>query len=262
MIYYSVNFLREVQMQLVISVFKFSNVAIGLCALLAMPAFAHGIWFAERSSQTAIVYGHGAEDSDPIRRWEKFKAITAQDAQGNSVSAQWKKTDHLVLADTAKEAVVITGSLDNGFWSKDAQGKWINKGRDEVPNANESGRYLKYTTYLRGDLDKPMTPIASHRLQIVPLQAKLPHHIGAPMQVQILFDGKPVAGAKFVRDYMGDPDAKPIMTGKDGKVRFAVRNQGLNVLAVSYDASSEDSAKAAKTGLHATLSFALKHGPE
>ena len=152
--------------------------------------------------------------------------------------------------------------LDNGFWSKSPEGKWIAKGRDEVPGATESGRYLKYTTQIRSDLTQALKPIEGHRLQIVPLSPKLPHHINDNMAVRVLFDGKPAVGAKFIRDYMGDPDAKPTVVGKNGSVTFKVRNNGLNVLAVAFDAPSEDAAKAAKTGMHATLSFAVAHAPD
>jgi nickel transport protein len=243
------------------SVLRSALVAI-LGVATAFSACAHGIWFAERSSQTAIIYGHGAEDSDPIRRLDKFKTITAQDGKGNALPAAWKRTDHLLLADVAKEAAVLTATLDNGFWSKSPEGKWIAKGKDEVPGATDSGRYVKFTTQIRGDLTLPLKSIEGHRLQIVPLAAKLPQHLNEAMTVRVLFDGKPVAGAKFIRDYLGDPDAKPMITGKDGLVKFRVRNHGLNVLAVAYDAPTEDPAKASKTGMHATLSFAVQHAPE
>jgi nickel transport protein len=239
------------------------NTLITLAMLSAAAAAqAHGIWFAERSSQTAIIYGHGAEDSDPIRRFDKFKSIGALDAQGQTAAAQWKKTEHLLLADVGKEAAVVTATLDNGYWTKSPEGKWINKGHDEVPGGTQSGRYLKYTTHLRTDLDKPLAPIEGHRLQILPVAAKLPHHINQRMTVRVLFDGKPAVGAKFIRCYMSEPEAKPIVVGKNGLVSFQVRNQGLNVPAVAFDAPSEDPAKSSKTGMHATLSFALHHGPE
>jgi nickel transport protein len=240
-----------------------TSISFGLVtALSSLSVSAHGIWFAERSSQTAIVYGHGAEDSDPIRRFDKFRTITALDGKGAPLSAAWKKTDYLVLADAPKEAAVITGTLDNGYWTKGMDDKWVAKGRDEVPTFKESGRYWKFTTYIKGDLDKPLAPIEGHRLQIVPVAAKLPHHKDQWMTVRVLFDGKPVSGASFIRDYTGDPEAKPVKTNKDGTVKFQVRNQGLNVLAAKFDAPADDPAKATKTSLFATLSFAIKHGPE
>jgi hypothetical protein len=41
-----------------------------------------------------------------------------------------------------------------------------------------------------------------------------------------------------------------------------VRNHGLNVIAASFDGPPDDPVRAAKTGMLATLSFALEHGPE
>jgi nickel transport protein len=232
--------------------------------LIAAPiaASAHGIWFAERSSQTAIIYGHGAEDSDMVKRFDKLVGIGARDKSGAPLAAQWRKTDHLVLAEMPKDVAVVTAALDNGYWSKDANDKWINKGRDEVPNPKESGRYRKFATHIFADLDKPLAPVETHMLQLVPVSAKLPHHMGETITVRVLYNGKPVAGAKVIRDYVTDPDQKPFVTGKDGVANIKVRNHGLNVIAASYDAPPDDPAKALKTGLFASLSFALRHGPE
>jgi hypothetical protein len=45
-------------------------------------------------------------------------------------------------------------TLDKGLWTKNTEGNWINKGRDKVPGSTDSGRHVKYTTYLRADLDQ------------------------------------------------------------------------------------------------------------
>ena len=37
---------------------------------------AHAIWFAERSSQLAFIYGEGAQDLDTVKRQNKIKSIT------------------------------------------------------------------------------------------------------------------------------------------------------------------------------------------
>jgi uncharacterized GH25 family protein len=111
-------------------------------------------------------------------------------------------------------------------------------------------------------MKSPLGPIPGQVLQVVPVKPTLPQHLNEQMTVRVLFNGRPVAGARVIRDYVNDPEAKPAITGKDGLFTFRVRNQGLNVIAASYDAPPEDPAKATKNGLHATLSFALEHGPE
>jgi len=74
--------------------------------------------------------------------------------------------------------------LDNGYWSKGPDGKWVNKGRDEVPGAEESGRYIKYAVFLRESLKAPLQPLPGQVLQIVPLKAALPQHKDESMTVR------------------------------------------------------------------------------
>ena len=95
-------------------------------------ASAHGVWMAQRSGEMAVVYGHGAEDLDMIRRFERIREVSAFDASGAAVKSGVRKTDHLVLFDLASKPSVLALVLDNGFWSRQADGKWVNKGRDEV----------------------------------------------------------------------------------------------------------------------------------
>lgn len=225
-------------------------------------ALAHGIWFAQRSGELALIYGHGAEDLDMMKRYDKVANISAFDAAGAPAKTALRKTDHLALVDLSAKPAIVAAVLDNGYWSKGADDKWVNKGKDEVPGAKESGRYIKYSVFLKEPLAKPLGALPGQVLQIVPVAAKLPHHMNEAMTVRVLFNGKPAVGAKVIRDYVTDPDQKPVLTGKDGTVTLRVRNQGLNVIAASFDAPPDDAAKATKNGLHATLAFVLKHAPE
>jgi uncharacterized GH25 family protein len=197
-----------------------------------------------------------------IKRYDKVTNIAAFDAAGAPLKTTLRKTDHLALVDQSAKPAIVAAVLDNGYWTKGPDDKWVNKGKDEVPGAKESGRYIKYSVYLKDSLPKPLGALPGQVLQIVPVAAKLPHHMNDPITVRVLYNGKPVAGARVIRDYITDPDQKPVLTGKDGTVTLRVRNQGLNVIAASFDAPPDDPAKAAKNGLHATLAFVLKHAPE
>ena len=223
---------------------------------------AHGIWFAERSGALAMIYGHGAEDLDMIKRYDKVRILSGFDAAQAPVAVQKIKTDRLLIVDTQHSPAVVAGVLDNGYWSKGADGKWINKGRDEVPGATESGRYIKYAIHLRSSPAKPLQPLKDHVLQILPVRAKLPEHMNEAMTLRVLFNGAPAVGAKVTRDYVNEPDGKPLIVGKDGMVTLKVRNQGLNVITAAYDGPAADPAKAQKTGLFASLSFVIKHAPD
>ncbi len=234
---------------------------IGLLGV-AMACNAHGVWFAQRSGQMALVYGHGAEDLDMVRRYERVREVRAFDAAGLPVEAALLKGPQLVTIDMSAKPAVLAAVLDNGYWSKRADGTWVNRGRDEVPDAKENGRFIKYAVRIEGAPVAALSSIPGQVLQILPVSAKLPRHANEQMAVRVLFHGRPVAGARVVRDYVTDPDAKALVTGKDGTVTFRLRNHGLNVIAAMFDGPPDDPVRAAKTGMLATLSFALEHGPE
>jgi uncharacterized GH25 family protein len=225
-------------------------------------AQAHAIWFAQRSSQLALIYGEGNEDLDMIKRLPKVKSVTAYDEQGKEVATQFTPSGPLVVVNTDKQPAIVAGMLDNGLWSTTANGEEINKGKDEVPNATTSGHYFKYTVHLRRPLNGEMPVLPGQKLQIVPVGKRLPDQMGQPLTVRVLYDGKPVAGAEVQPDVINDPDSKPLKTGADGTVTIKVRNQGLNVVVATLDTPPSEPAKANKDEHKATLSFVLQHRPE
>jgi uncharacterized GH25 family protein len=150
----------------------------------------------------------------------------------------------------------------NGIWSKTPEGEWVKKGRDEVPNAVVSEKNYKYTEHINGPLSSPPPALKEHTLQIVPVNTPLPLQMGQRLKLRVLFQGKPVPGARVLTDFVNDPDAKPLKTAADGTVTIRVRNQGLNVVAAIFDGPSDEPAKADKMEHLATLTFVLPHAPE
>jgi nickel transport protein len=222
----------------------------------------HGIWFAPRVGEIAIVYGHGAEDLNVVKRKDKLGPVKGFDGAGGRVPTSFKVTDHLLFVDTSGAPSFVAATMDNGVWTKGADDKWSNKGKNEVPNSKVSGRYLKYAVHILGELRQPMPALEGQTLQIVPMTSPLPQHAGMPLRLKVLFEGKPVQGALVGSDNVGDPDAKPRVTSKDGTVSIRVRNQGLNVISATYNSPPEDPLTSSKTEHFATLSFVLKHMPE
>lgn len=225
-------------------------------------AQAHGIWFAERSNQLALIYGLGADDLDMIKRQPKVKSVTAYDAQGKEVSTQLTASGPLLVVNTDKDPAIVAGVLDNGLWSKTADGKWYNKGKDEVPNATTSLHTYKYAVHVRRPLQGAMPILPGQKLQIVPVGDRLPDRMGQPLTVRVLYDGKPAAGAEVQPDLLNDPDSVPLKTGADGVATIKVRNQGLNVIVARLDSPPSEPAKADSDEHEATLSFVLPHKPE
>lgn len=241
----------------------FAAVAVATSVAATTSVFAHGIWFAQRSGQLALIYGVGADDLDAAKRLPLIKSITGYDDAGNPVEAKLAPTtDKLLIVDVDKNPAIVAAILDNGRWSKTADGKWHNKGKDEVPGATISERNYKYAIVLRQPPPAPIKPLPELAFQILPVDAKIPELLGQPIKLRVYLNGKPVAGARVQADYVNDPDSKPVKSAKDGSVTLKVRNQGLNVVVATFDAPPDDPVKSSKIEHVATLSFTLPHKPE
>jgi len=233
-----------------------------LTVLFSTAAQAHGIWFAQRSGELALIYGEGADDLDTIKRQPLITATTAYDAAGHPVPTALEASGRLLIVNTKEKPAIVAAVLDNGIWSKTPDGKWLKKGKNEVPGAVTSGHHFKYAVQLRSPLAAAMPALPGHTLQIVPIDARLPEQLGQSLRLRVLYLGKPVAGALVLADFVNNPDAKPLESGADGSVTLRVRNQGLNVITAQLATPPEDPAKTDKVEHLASLSFVLTHAPE
>jgi uncharacterized GH25 family protein len=238
--------------------------AAALVASLAASGVAqsHGIWFAQRATQLALLYGVGADDLDIVKRFSQVTSMKGYDADGKAVPTSLHVDGRLVLADLENQPAIVSAILDNGTWSRTPDGKWHKQGRDEQPTATVSEKNTKYAVHIIGQLAKPLPLLPEQTLQIVPVDAKLPALMGQPIKLRVYYKGKPIAGAKVMHDWLNDPDGKPVLTGADGTVTIPVRNQGLNVIVAIFNSPSDDPKKYDHSEHLATLSFVLPHAPE
>ena len=225
-------------------------------------ADAHAIWFAQRAKQLAFIYGVGADDLDSVKRLPLVNSVAGYDAQYKPVPTKLRVDGPMVMVDSDAPVTVVTAVMPYGVWSKQPDGEWVKKGRDEVPNALMSTKNFKYTVHIEGPLTSPMPAFPDQTLQIQPVSAKLPEKLGEPMKLRVLLHGKPIAGARVLADMVNDPDGVPLKTGPDGTVVIKVRNQGLNVVNAVFEGPTDEPAKAQRIEHEATLSFVLQHAPE
>ena len=221
---------------------------------------AHAIWFAERSSQVAFIYGEGAQDLDTVKRQNKIKSITGYNKNWQQQNVKLVESGPMMLLND-KTVYAVTGMLDNGLWSKTKEGKWFAKGRDAIPNALLSEHTKKYAVHLRGPLTQ-VPALKNQQLQILPVGEEFSDQKGAMVSYRITFNSKAVQGAKVINDLVNDPDQEAIVSNDDGLVTLPLRNQGLNVIAAIYDEKSTNLNVFDKTEHLATLSFVLPHAAE
>ncbi|MEC3948049.1 DUF4198 domain-containing protein [Sphingobium sp. HWE2-09] len=243
---------------------RLATAAIGAVTLatMAVPASAHGIWFAQRARQLALIYGVGADDLDAVKRLPLVKAVTGYDSDWAPVATRLREAGAIPVVDSDEPVAAVAAIMDYGYWSKTPDGEWHNKGRDEVPNATLAEHNFKYAVHLNQVPTKPVPLFEGHMLQLVPADLAIPQTMGAPMKVRVYYKGKPVAGAIVMQDYVNDPDeAAPAKTGADGTATVKLRNQGINVLMAIYVAPTSDK-KVDHEEYRASLSFVLPHAPE
>jgi nickel transport protein len=238
-----------------------STILATLFIIPTLPAQAHGIWLGQRSKQVVLVYGEGADDLDMVKREPLVDAVAAYDADLNPIKASHRISGLAMVIDTEAKPSVVTAILQNGVWSRMKGGKYERKGLDEMPGAEVSTNNVKYAVSIQGPLSTPLSALAGQTLQIVPV-GPIPVKLGARLKYKVLYQGKPVAGARLINDFLNDPDAAEVSTGADGTVVMPVRNQGLNVVRAVYEGPSDNPARYRRVEHTATLSFTLAHKPE
>lgn len=228
---------------------------------IATAVDAHGIWFAERARQLAFIYGIGADDLNAVQRLPLVESIMAYDARYVPVHAALRVSGEIVLVDADARPTLVAAVLQNGIWSRMADGEFRKKGRDELPGALLAEKTVKYAVSIQRPLTAPIPALPTQILQIVPVTA-IPAKLGQPLTYRVLFHGKPLAGARLIADMVNDPDAVERVTAADGTLTLPVRNQGLNVIRAVYDGPTDDPRKYDRIEHTATLSFTLPHAPE
>ncbi len=229
-----------------ILVFLFSFLSIG-----SYQACAHGVWLAERVGEQTIVLGEGAVDD--AYQPEKVLFVKSIDKDNNITDATISKHEKNVSVAVDDNATAIVFKLDNGFWTQNQDGEWVNQPKNEVENAKTAGRYMKSGIAIvnKGSI---VSPVADLDLQVIPKENPLMLKAGDKLVVTVLFKGKPIKGAKVMRDY-NNYYTDTVNTDENGEAEVVIRNEGLNVIAVSHKIDVENDPKADKYGYMSTLSF-------
>jgi nickel transport protein len=226
----------------------------------SVPVDAHAVWFAQRGRQTALIYGVGADDLDAAKRFSFIEKMDGYDANYQPIKATPRISGPIVVVDTARAPTLLSVVFYNGIWSR-VNGEFEPKGRDEAPTSTLSEKNYKYSVSIMGPLDKPIPSLPDQVLQVVPV-GTIPALLGEKMTYQVLYKGKPVAGASVVNDLINDPDQTPTISDAQGKVTMVVRNQGFNVVEAVYVSPTDNPKKYDQIENSATLAFTLPHKPE
>jgi len=241
---------------------KRSLIALGCGLMIAAPASAHDIYFAQRAKHVALVYGEGADDLDMVKRLPKLAPLVALDADGKPVAAQMVAKGITPVVEAGAPYVIVAAAMDYGYWTRRPDGEFAEATKDQVPGAIMGQHSMKYAVHLTTLTPRSVPLMPGQHLQIMPADKAIPDESGKIIRVKVLLDGKPAAGAELSPDCVNDPDGPKILTDAQGFASFRLRNQGLNVVGARLVEKSAEPKKYDFTEHLATLSFILPHAPE
>jgi len=212
-----------------------------------LPAQAHDAWSEARGAGYAVVFGHDGklEEYAPA----KVRQLVAVDANGAPLKVAQAATAGGVTFTVAGKPALVTLDYDNGFWTRTTEGQ-KNLPKNEVVGALSASHAVKFgkTVYAWGPA---ATRARGQELEIVPLSASAPA-AGKPVEVQVLWKGKPLAGATVTR-VIGGPEvsARSDAAGKAALPALA----GKQVLSVSHKQDLANDPRADVLSASANLVF-------
>ncbi|NER59575.1 DUF4198 domain-containing protein [Pseudomonas sp. MAFF212428] len=227
------------------------SLAAAISALTVQSASAHGIWTEQRYGHLEVVYGHGAEDEGYAP--DKIKGVWAYDQKGGAVPVTVKRLDDHARLQPSAAPAVVTVAFDNGIWSQDTAGTYVNAPMAEVPGAVSSSHSYKYSLAIL----KPHAHVPERlklAMLIRPLKDPTEVGVGNLLPVEVIIDGKPAADVALFDDYRGLPDAQSVKTDARGRANVVVRNAGLNIIAAQADVPVTGAA-VSQRNLFTSLSF-------
>lgn len=224
--------------------------------LLSMTATAHSYWVDERASQLAIILG---ESGDDLRYDAKVvKRVLGFDEKNQPVAVKTLSTPNNVLLNVPDKTHTLISLFHPAYYSQDKQDNWHAKPKNEVKEAVHATAYINSNITLLDHYQKTVVQ-PEMALQIVPLADPFTLKIGDNLPVRVYYQGKPLAGAKVVPDYVNNAD-ETLTTNQQGEAVITLKSAGVTVMNVHHEVENHDKRLADKTYYNSTLSFNLfKH---
>lgn len=221
--------------------------AVATFVFFNMPAHAHDAWTEAREAGYAVVFGHDGKLESYVPA--KVKTITALDSKSRALSVKQAATTNGMTFTVDGKPALIALHYDNGFWSKTTEGS-KNLPKNEVPGAISTSHAVKFGKTIFSWSPVVLKP-QGQQLEIVPLSATRPT-VGKPLPVQVMWQGKPLAGATIMR--ADDEKQAPATTDAEGKALVPVA-AGRQMLTVSHKQALVDDPRADTYSAAANLLF-------
>lgn len=225
----------------------FKRITLTTMLLLAFcsTALAHDMWGTSENPAvgkpiTAVIgYGHNFPEWEAIPSDEigLFKPVRVIGPKGDlTMKPGADNYKAISQEELVKGTYLVIADVKPVFWTKTPDG-WSQKPKSEEPQALSCGLYIenaKGIVNVDGAAEAELIgkPVGLP-LEIVPLANPATVKPGQKIQLKVLFEGKPLAGAKvegrfagFAKEASSSAQAFSDTTGKDGVVNFVPLKSG------------------------------------
>lgn len=193
-------------------------------------ALAHNVWLepAQGQYQYVVKFGHEQTESYPEAKLQQVSYISPQ-GKLQQVTPTFIEGEGYF---SAEQAEIVFLTFDNGVWSKLPNGRYVEKTKQQEPNAVLSLKPIKYGKSI---LTWSEQAYRAHQqpYELVPLAKP---EAGKPLAILVLHQGQPVAQAK-----LGEIEQAPVATTDQQGIATVPVHSGLNRIWTSF---KQDQAKA------------------
>ncbi|MHB9073148.1 MAG: DUF4198 domain-containing protein [Desulfobaccales bacterium] len=228
--------------------------ALLLTLVSAAALYAHDAWVAKEADILVVKYGHG-DKIDPYK--PAFVTVAkAYDISGKEIGVTIKPEENRAVLVPAQAPALVSITYNSGAWVKTPEG-WKNISKREAMKEGkavlESDKSIKYSKGLWQWSDRFDKPLGV-KMELVPLKNPLALKVGDNLPLQVLYEGKPLAGVA-VRGEGAKDGAK---TDQNGQVEVPITKSGLNVLAATNKTPTPNDPDAEKLVEVTNFSFEAK----
>lgn len=211
-------------------------------------ANAHNVWLEpvkDVKGQYVVKFGHEETETYPQ---SKLKAVRLLDAKGQlqNATVNFKEGEAHFAAPDAAIAFI---RFDNGVWSKLPSGKYVEKTKQQAPEAVRSVNPIKFGKAI---LHWDAQANKSHNMDYELIPQSEPK-AGQPLDILVLVKGKPVQGIK-----VGLGEDHPFnLTNEKGVAQFTPK-AGYNKVWAEFDEPVKDNPDYNKRSVEYMLTFDAK----
>lgn len=217
--------------------FKFMKmITVGACLCWSMTSQAHEVWL-ERSplntkiSHYLIKFGHETTEPYPLSKLTSVSQLFH--GKISPISPAFNKMDNNKgEAIIAVEGNIVFIEFNNGIWSKLPSGKYVEKTKKEVPNAEFSMNPMKLGKAILSWSDGEALKAHQQAYELVPQSEPV---VGKPLAILVLKDGKPVKGIK-----VGLGEDKPFNLTDEQGIAYFTPTAGFNKVWAEFEEKVAD----------------------